>query len=247
MKDSEPKNFRNSSFFKNFLLMTTGGFFLITSLFLIGVWRTGTSFIHTVGAIFNTPASPPQVDVQSLVVNQVRGVSELTTAVFVMDAVVPASQDRKVGDFTIGTTNLLYMGQGEIRAGIDLTALNAQDVKISDNTVQIVLPPPEILDSKIDVNRSQVYHYDRGFLNLGPDVAPQLQTMAERETLNKILLSACDHGVLEDANEKAELAVTQLLTIAGYDNIEVETTQPSADVCRLNSQSMAKSTVSNTL
>jgi hypothetical protein len=58
-------------------------------------------------------------------------------------------------------------------------------VQVTNNTIQLRLPPPRILDSKIDVNRSSVYDYNRGFLGLGPDVGPQLQTLAQRETLKK--------------------------------------------------------------
>lgn len=220
-------------FLKNFLLVATGGGFLITSLLLVGIWQAGTNFVNGVTALFNFTNSPPQVDVPTLVIQQVRGVSELTTAVFVMDAVVPASQDRKVGELTVGTTKLLYIAQGEVRAGVDLTALETSNVMIAGNKITVLLPPPEILDSKIDVNQSRTYHYDRGFLGLGPDVAPHLQTIAQRKTLSKIISTACEQGVLTEANEKADLAVTQLLKTAGYTDIEVETTSPTAQACRL--------------
>ncbi|MFN9672445.1 MAG: DUF4230 domain-containing protein [Microcystis sp.] len=60
-----------------------------------------------------------------------------------------------------------------------------------------------------------VYDYDRGFLGLGPDVAPQLQTLAQQETLEKILATACQKGILQEANQKAVLALTQLLLNSG--------------------------------
>jgi len=85
----------------------------------------------------------------------------------------------------------------------------------------VQLPPPQILDSKIDVNRSRVYDYDRGFLNLGPDVAPQLQTLAQRETLQKIVTNACDSGILNEASDRAQSVLTQLLSTAGFRQIEI--------------------------
>jgi hypothetical protein len=225
-----------ANFLKSILLLTTGGCFLVTSLILLGVWRAGANFMSGVTTLFTPTPSPPQVDVPTLVIQQVRGVSELTTTVFVMDAVVPASQDRKMGELTVGTTKLLYMAQGEVRAGVDLMNLDTRDVTIAEDQITVLLPPPEILDSKIDVNHSQVYHYDRGFLGLGPDVAPQLQTLAQRKTLNKIMSAACEQGVLVEANEKADLAVTKLLQTAGYTNVEVETTPPGANACRVRPQ-----------
>ena len=220
----------NQSFLKNLLLVTGGGITLTVLLSAIGIWQTGNRFFAGISSLFNAPPSTPQVSVPTLVINQVRGASELTTAVFTMEAVVPTSQERKLGEVAIATTKLLYIAQGEVKAGIDLSDLSIKDVEVEDNTIQIQLPPPQILDSKIDVERSRVYDYDRGFLNLGPDVAPQLQTLAQRQTLQKIINTACTKGILEEANERAELAVTKLLTTAGYQKVEVET-QPSPQAC----------------
>lgn len=77
-----------------------------------------------------------------------------------------------------------------------------------------------------------MYNYDRGFLSLVPDVAPQLQTLAQRQTLEKIVSTACTEGLLEEANDRAKLAITQLLTTAGYEKIEVTATPPAAFIPR---------------
>ena len=62
------------------------------------------------------------------------------------------------------------------------------------------------------------------FLSLGPDVAPDLQTQAQRETLKKVIQSACQADILNQANEKAVLTVTQLMENTGYDSVDVKTT-----------------------
>src|ERR671932_1902572 len=216
---------------RNLMLMSTGGMVLIALLLGIGMWRSGSRFFEGFNAIFNTAQPKPQVDVRSLVVRQVRGASELTTAVFTMEAVVPTRQERKIGQYTLGATTLLYIAYGEVRAGVDLKDLKADNVTIVNDTIQLQLPPPRILDSKIDVNRSQVYDYNRGFLGLGPDVGPQLQTLAQRETLKKIVAAACSQGVLKQANERAELVVEKLLNTAGYKQIREKTQPPTPGTC----------------
>jgi Protein of unknown function (DUF4230) len=168
----------------------------------------------------------PQVEISSVILARIRGVSELTTAIFVMEAIVPTSQAQKIGGFTIAETKLLYIANGEVKAGINLQKITSEAVKIDGNRLQIQLPAPEILDSKIDVTRSRVYDYDRGFLGLGPDVAPELQTLAQKETLTKIIATACDRGILQEANEKAQLSLTQLLQTSGYQRVEVSATEP---------------------
>ncbi|MEL6579967.1 MAG: DUF4230 domain-containing protein, partial [Cyanobacteria bacterium J06621_12] len=134
--------------------------------------------------------------------------------------------ERKVGDLSLATTKLLYIARGEIRAGVDLGELTDADIKVTKNRIEITLPPAKILDSKIDVKNSRVYDYNRGFLNLGPDVAPQLQTLAQRKTLVEIVNRACSGDVLKQANMRAKESVIQLLGAAGTKDIVVETTKP---------------------
>lgn len=72
-----------------------------------------------------------------------------------------------------------------------------------------------------------MYHYDRGFLNLGPDNAPQLQTLAQQYTLQKITAAACQQDILSQANQKAVTLVAQLLKNSGYNQVEIKTTPSS--------------------
>jgi hypothetical protein len=220
-----------SGLLKNLMLMSTGGFMLIALLFGIGMWRSGSRFIEGINAVFNAPPPKPEVDVRSLIVSQVRGASELTTAVFTMEAVVPTRQERKVAGYTIGSTTLMYIAYGEVRAGVDLKDLTPNNVKIVNDTIELQLPPPRILDSKIDVNRSKVYDYDRGFLGLGPDTAPQLQSLAQQETLKKIREAACQQNLLAQANDRAALTVEKLLNTAGYKQVEIKTQSPPPGAC----------------
>jgi hypothetical protein len=226
MNSSKPSYF-NLSLLKSLLSLMKGGVSLITLVILIIIWRNGSSFVQKIGTIFNPSVTPPQVNVSNLIVQQIRGVSELTTTVFVMDAVVPTSSERKIGEWVVGETNLLYIARGEVRAGIDLSEVTQDHVTVTNDTIQIQLPPPKILDRKIDVNHSQVYSYDRGFLNLGPDTAPELQTEAQRQTLTKVVQTACSQGILTQAQDRAVITITQLLQTTGYPNIEVKTTPVS--------------------
>ena len=220
-----------SSVVRNLLLIATGSLLLPGLLVTWGWWRGGNRFVEQLRSLFTLTEPKPEVDVESLVVQQVRGASELTTAIFAMQAVVPTKRDRTLGGYVVGSTTLLYLAYGEVRAGVDLSPLTRADIQIVDNVLRLRLPPPRILDSKIDVNRSRVYDYDRGFLGLGPDVAPDLQEAAQRLTLQEIVAAACSQGVLQEANQRAQLAVGQLLATAGYQQVVVETQPPDPSSC----------------
>jgi len=217
--------------FKQLLLMTAGGVFVIVLLAMLGIWHAGNRFFTGLNMMLNAPPPEPQVDVRSLVIHKIRGASELTTAIFTMEVVVPSSRDRVIGEFIIGKTTLLYIAHGEVRAGIDLQELAEEDITLKNNILRVRLPAPRLLDSKIDVHRSSVYDYDRGFLGLGPDVAPQLQDLSQEKALEKIIAAACAEGLLGEANSRAELVVRQLVQNAGYDTIEVETQLPTTETC----------------
>lgn len=208
------------------ILWGTGSISIIILLIFFGIWRTSDRAINFVGNLFNTQPINPKIENQTLIVQRIKNMQELTTTVQTMETIVPTSADRKLGDISLATTRLLYIARGEIRAGVDLSELKATDIKVNHNQIEINLPPAKILDSKIDVNHSRVYDYDRGFLNLGPDVAPQLQTLAQRTTLKKIVKTACNEGILNAANIKAENTIAQLLTNTSFQQVKINTTTP---------------------
>ena len=211
-----------------------GGGLVVASVTGYGMWRTGEQFMDGVKLMFTPKPPEDKVDTRTLVVEQVQGASELTTAIASIQTVVPAESNRTVGNYVIGKTNLLYIAHGEVRAGIDLSAISEENVRVINDSedlppsLVVTLPAPKILDSKLDVNRSDVYDYNRGFLSLGPDRAPELQSLAQQEALKRIREGACEQGILDTASERAELTMRQLLTPMGYENITVNVAEPSA-------------------
>ena len=230
MTEANSRGGAAGNFLHSLSLLLSGGVMAAGLAVGVGLWQGGDRFLAQLREFFTVQQPAPQIDVQSIVVQQVRTMSELTTAVFAMQAVVPTRRDRTFGGYTIGQTTLLYIAYGEVRAGVDLSQISPTDVQVTGQTVSLRLPPPRILDSKIDVNRSQVYDYDRGFLGLGPDVAPELQEAAQRQTLQEIITAACNQGILQMASDRAQVAITQLLSTAGY-QVTVEPQPPAPDAC----------------
>ncbi|MDJ0650265.1 MAG: DUF4230 domain-containing protein [Xenococcaceae cyanobacterium MO_188.B19] len=219
---------------KYILYLGVGSSVTVFSLLLWGIWQTGDRIFTTLTSLFNPPLPKLEIDNSAVVLEKIQGIQELTTTVHRMETIVPASADRVLGkDWVIGRTKLLYMARGEVKAGIDLGKLGQEDITVSPNKIAIVLPAAEILDSKIDVKASNIYHYDRGFLNLGPDVAPQLQILAQQKTLDKIVDSACNQGILQEADTKAKKAITEFLTLTNDKTIEVAIDNSSSQVCQM--------------
>jgi len=234
-------------FLNSLVLLTTGAVLMLIVVASASAWRSKGRWLQELGMTLNPP-SPAQVDVRSVVIRQVQGASDLTTAIFTMEAVVPTSKNQAIGGFVLGQTTLLYIARGEVRAGVNLGELKSENVQVTGNQIRLLLPAPRILDSKIDVTRSTVYDYDRGFLGLGPDVAPELQAQAEQQALQKIFLTACNEGILTQANERARLVVTQLLSTSGYKDVTVDTQAVPLGACAAPSTaSLAPTPVAPTL
>ncbi|MEM6612798.1 MAG: DUF4230 domain-containing protein [Cyanobacteria bacterium P01_C01_bin.72] len=217
-----------AKFWQRLLLWSIGGINLIVLMLLFSIWRTGDRALDFVGNLFRVSTTEPSIASSTSIAERMKNIQELSTTVQTIETVVPAAAERKIGDFSLATTKLLYIARGEIRAGVDLEELTPTDIKVTKNKIEITLPPAKILDSKIDVQNSRVYDYNRGFLNLGPDVAPQLQTLAQSKTLVRIVNRACSGDILEQANIRAKESIIQLLGATGAKDIIVKTTEPKS-------------------
>jgi Protein of unknown function (DUF4230) len=216
----------------NVLWMLSGGTIAAAALVGFSQWNWSDRLWAMLTSVANPPQPEPKVAVQSIVLQQMRAASELTTASFTMQAVVPTEQDSTVSGFVIGKTKLLYIAYGEVQAGVDLSQIQPENVQTNGDSIRIQLPAPKILNQKIDVTKSQVYDYDRGFMGLGPDAAPELQSLAQQEALRKIQAAACEGEVLKHASDRAKLVVTQLLNTAGYKTVTVETPPTTIETCK---------------
>lgn len=170
----------------------------------------------------------PVVDPSSIIVRQVREVSELTTAMFEMDAVAPVSEKRFLAE-----SKLLYIAHGAVRVGVNLSEFQPDDIQVEENKITVTLPPLKVLDSKLDLDHSRVYSYDQGFLGWGPDVV-NLQAQAQREAIRTVEEAACQDWLIKTASDRVQQTVehllSQVLNSRGY-KVTVQAQLPSEGSC----------------
>jgi len=199
-----------------FTKVLVGGIAFLSTLVL---WLTYQVFI---------PSGNTIIDPRSLIVHQVKDVSELATAIFQAEKVISVS---KRDGFL--ESKLLYIAHGEVRVGIDLSEFKDEDVQINENKIIVNLPPLRILDTKLDVNKSGVYDYDTGFWKLGPDVI-KLQEQAQRNAIGAIKEAACEDWLIKTASARVQQIVERFLNLIiidkGY-SVTVNTQMPSEGSC----------------
>lgn len=107
------------------------------------------------------------------------------------------------------TKKFLYTYQGEINAGVDLDKARV-DVNEASKIISVTLPQASILSHDIDENSVMVYDEKNSIFN-----PLKLEDYSDfrKEEEAKVEKEAIDNGLLEEAKEKSEKAVKEILEI----------------------------------
>jgi hypothetical protein len=152
---------------------------------------------------------------------QVRALADLTTASTTLSTIAEAQQAR-IGNILY--ERLILLACGRVKAGIDLSKLRDQDVRVSPDgrKVTIVLPKAELLDTYLIDDSTQPCHtrvYDRTNLILLPS-SKDLEGQAREQALKAMRETALQAGVLNDADRNARGVIERVLKAAGYETVE---------------------------
>lgn len=180
-------------------LVTLG---LLVGWIASGLWRAPTP---TAPAIADTPT----------VIRHVQSLNELTTVKYVMEKVI-LLQDVK----WFGENRLLMVAHGVARAGVNLSAIQANDLIVRDHSIRLQLPKATITEVFLDDRRTQVIERSTGLLR---EFDKDLEQSGRRQAVDQIRVAAATAGILKDANERARLQVTALLKALGFSDVEVTT------------------------
>ena len=167
------------------------------------------------------PPPTPTVVVRPPALLQVRAISNLATAQALLSTIVEVNQAR-VGNVIY--ERLVLIACGRVKAGVDLTQLTEDDVRVIDNgrTVRVRLPAPTLQDAYLidDANQPCTTRvYDRTNLLVIPE-SKDLEAQAREKALESIRLTALESGMLDEARRNAQLAIERILLSAGYERVE---------------------------
>lgn len=153
------------------------------------------------------------------VVDKIRQLSRLETVDYSMDKIVGGErQNAYLPDFLVGD-KLLLVAHGEVIAGVDLGQLKAGDVYVKGDAVKVLLPPPELLTTRIDNGRTRIYSRTTGlFANADPNLESEVRLTAEQQ----ITQAALSDGILDKAKQNAHTSVTALLYGLGFHTVDVQ-------------------------
>ena len=156
---------------------------------------------------------------QPAVVMKIQQLQRLQTVVYTLEKIVSGSQDTPYLPRLLAGDRILLIVHGEVTAGIDLAALDASNLKVAGETIELRLPEPTVFSTRIDNAKTRVFSRETGLL-VRPD--PDLESVARREAERQIRQAAIDGGILAAANTNARATLTMLLQGLGFKSVQFD-------------------------
>ena len=169
-----------------------------------------------VGKIFSYNKKEDLIILNSnMIKERIEGVSELATVKYYYSQVETLDEDNKFNNLSIPFTNkkLIIQYDGVILAGIDLSKISEDDIKVDDKDkkINISIPRAMIMSNTIEDTKTLVER-DTIFNNLNSKDWEKLREV-ERQHAEK---TAIDRGILEEANKNAISTIKRFLNV--YDD-----------------------------
>lgn len=155
------------------------------------------------------------------IVLEIRSLARLETASYTIEKVITAETGAGPLGFLF-RDRLLLVAHGEVIAGVDMSKMSEEDIIVSGDEVFVTLPAAEVLVTRLD--NEETYVYDRETGALGPE--RDLETQARQEAERRILEAALEDGILDKAQENAEVYVRGLLSALGFEEVTFITATP---------------------
>lgn len=154
----------------------------------------------------------------AVVLEQIQRLNRLETCRY-NGHVIVRGDDTGILPVWLAGDRMLFVGQGEVVAGVDLATLRQSDVRVQDGTAWVHLPATEILSTRLDNGQSEVYERETGLFSK-PDMT--LETRVRLEAEDRIRQAALDGGVLKTAAANAEDAVRRQLSLVGVHEVHFD-------------------------
>jgi hypothetical protein len=164
---------------------------------------------------------PARTTTSPVVVEGVRELDQLATVRVTESILVTReSGSENALDRLFSGEKVLLVATGDVEAGVDLSEVGEDDVRVEGETVTIRLPEPEVLSASLDEEKTRVYDRDYGPLNLRPD--DDLVEEARAEAEERIEAAARENGVLKTAETNAEGSIGAFVRALGFEEVRLE-------------------------
>lgn len=174
------------------------------------------------------PPSSISFPTNATVVTAMQRINKLETTMDTLQQIIVYDPHYIVGD-----AKKLFVVSGTVIAGIDLSAMNKNDVQIQgtspNESVTLNAPATQILSATVDPSQTQVYDANTGIYSiLNPQLDANTTNAVMAGAQNTLQSAACKDHILQQAADSARGQLTSLLTTLGFTSVIVNT---SAGTC----------------
>ena len=146
------------------------------------------------------------------IIREVQSLARLETIQYSVEKVITAELNQGVLGPLFGD-RLLFVAHGYVIGGVDLAALDRQDLLLEDGVLYVTLPEAEVFVATLDNDKSYVYDRDTGLFKKSDK---ELETTARKAAEKAILDAALEDGILQQAQQNAEVYLERLFNSLGY-------------------------------
>jgi hypothetical protein len=152
------------------------------------------------------------------IIREVQSLARLETIQYTVEKVITADINQGVFGPLFGD-RLLFVEHGYVIAGVDLAALEGEDLRLENDVLYVKLPEAEVFVATLNNDQSYVYDRDTGIFRKSE---PDLETAARQAAEAEILNAALEDGILEQAQLNAETYMERLFNTLGYQKVIFE-------------------------
>jgi len=156
------------------------------------------------------------------VVQRIQRLNRLETVVYSIDTVVEGAKSSPVLPDLLAGDRILLVVHGQSIAGIDLSQLKPEDIRIDDknggNSIHVTLPASQLFLTTLDNQHTRVYARSTGLL---VPVDQNLESDTRAKAEQQLQQTALADGILDTASKNARATVTTLLYSLGFQHVDV--------------------------
>jgi hypothetical protein len=156
-----------------------------------------------------------------VVVEHIQKLNRLETVVYSLDTVVEGDRTTPLLPDILAGDKILLVVHGQSIAGIDLSQLKPEDVRIDSNnqrSIHVNLPPSQVFVTSLDNEHTRVFARSTGLL---VPVDQNLESDTRAKAQQQLQAAAMSDGILDAARKNARATIATLLYSLGFQQVEV--------------------------
>ncbi len=198
-------------------LLLAASIVVISGAVGVGLARYGAN-LPVVGWLFGEGQS--QTTTSPVVVEDIQKLDRLDTVRMTQSVIVTKkTAGTEFRRFFTGE-EVILVAVGDVEAGVDLSSLTEEGVRVEEKTVTLRMPEPEISSVALDEEQTRLYDRDQGLLR--PRADETLVEEAREDAQGELLAAARQNDILSTAERNAEDTIRTFLTTLGYEEVWFE-------------------------